>query len=163
MFLSDHCSQCILVIRPRQEPVRCGNPSLECIHDGHPDHNDVEGWHNKLNTGVATRGAVPFYHLVSMLYVEASDISLSMKMISEGKCSGTRERRHSRWRAECSACGSSTATGPSTPVSCCRGAHPFTDHQFTDFPSTKWRNYQWLLSRLTMHLLYILYTLYISV
>ncbi|XP_078326026.1 uncharacterized protein LOC144622863 [Crassostrea virginica] len=48
-------------------------------------NNDVEGWHNKLNTGVATRGAVPFYHLVSVLYVEASDISLSMKMVSEGK------------------------------------------------------------------------------
>ena len=48
-------------------------------------NNNVEGWHNKLNTGVATRGAVPFHHLVSVLYVEAADISLYMKMVSEGK------------------------------------------------------------------------------
>ena len=48
-------------------------------------NDDVEGRHNKLNTGLATRGAVPFYHLVSVLYVEANDISLSVKMVLEGK------------------------------------------------------------------------------
>ena len=61
-------------------------------------NNDVEGWHNKLNTGVATRGAVPFYHLVSVLYVEASDISLSMKMVSEGKMQ--RYQRKKTWQME---------------------------------------------------------------
>ena len=30
-------------------------------------NNDVEGWHIKLNTGVATRGAVPLYHFVNVL------------------------------------------------------------------------------------------------
>ncbi|XP_062580148.1 uncharacterized protein LOC134242130 [Saccostrea cucullata] len=33
-------------------------------------NNDVEGWHNRLNTNVATRGPVPFYHLIVVLYRE---------------------------------------------------------------------------------------------
>jgi hypothetical protein len=48
-------------------------------------NNDVEGWYNRLNSSVAARGPVPFYHLVNMLYLESKDISRQMKMVSEGK------------------------------------------------------------------------------
>lgn len=48
-------------------------------------NNDVEGWHNRLNSHVSTRGPVPFYYLVSELYREASDIPLQLQLITEGK------------------------------------------------------------------------------
>ncbi|XP_076078755.1 uncharacterized protein LOC143048767, partial [Mytilus galloprovincialis] len=48
-------------------------------------NNDVEGWHNSVNTRVCTRGPVPFYSLVTELFKEASDIPLQLKLVSEGK------------------------------------------------------------------------------
>ena len=48
-------------------------------------NNDVEGWHNRFNGTVATRGPVRFYHLVSELYAEAVDIPLQLKLVTEGK------------------------------------------------------------------------------
>ncbi|XP_062570593.1 uncharacterized protein LOC134264364 [Saccostrea cucullata] len=56
-------------------------------------NNDVEGWHNRLNTSVATRGPVPFYHLILVLYREAMDITLQMKMVSEGKIQRYQRKR----------------------------------------------------------------------
>ena len=53
----------------------------------------VEGWHNRLKTGVSTRGPVPFYHFVNVLHMEATDISLNMKLVSEGKLQGTQKKR----------------------------------------------------------------------
>ena len=65
--------------------------------------NDMEGWHNKLKTGVSTRGPVPFYHLVSVLHVEATDFSLSMKKVSEGRMQGAQMegRVFSLWQQYC--------------------------------------------------------------
>ncbi|XP_062614650.1 uncharacterized protein LOC134276409 [Saccostrea cucullata] len=48
-------------------------------------NNDVEGWHNRFNTCVATRGPVPFYHLIQELYAEASDIPVQLRLVTEGK------------------------------------------------------------------------------
>lgn len=48
-------------------------------------NNDVEGWHNRFNTNVATRGPVPFYQMVTELFAEAGDIPLQLKLVSEGK------------------------------------------------------------------------------
>ncbi|XP_052695537.1 uncharacterized protein LOC128173907 [Crassostrea angulata] len=45
-------------------------------------NNDVEGWYNRLNTSVATKGSVPFYHLL-VLHREATNITVQMKMVSE--------------------------------------------------------------------------------
>ena len=44
-----------------------------------------------LNTRVATPGPVHIhlYHLSSVLYVEATDSILNMKMVLKGKCTGT--------------------------------------------------------------------------
>ncbi|CAC5397976.1 unnamed protein product [Mytilus coruscus] len=47
-------------------------------------NNNVEGWHNSVNTRVCTRGPVPFYSLVTELFKEASDIPLQLKLVSEG-------------------------------------------------------------------------------
>ncbi|CAC5417309.1 unnamed protein product [Mytilus coruscus] len=58
-------------------------------------NNDVEGWHNSVNTRVCTRGPVPFYSLVTELFKEASDIPLQLKLVSEGKLQRY-QRKHSR-------------------------------------------------------------------
>lgn len=56
-------------------------------------NNDVEGWHNRLNTSVATRGSVPFYHLLLVLHREATSITVQMKMVSEGKIQRYQRKR----------------------------------------------------------------------
>ena len=47
-------------------------------------NNDVEGWHRRLNQQ-ARRGALPFYVLVKLLHEEASVVSLSVRLLSEGR------------------------------------------------------------------------------
>lgn len=56
-------------------------------------NNDVEGWHNRLNTSVVTRGSVPFYHLIIVLHREATGITVQMKMVSEGKIQRYQRKR----------------------------------------------------------------------
>ncbi|XP_062586242.1 uncharacterized protein LOC134247857 [Saccostrea cucullata] len=48
-------------------------------------NNDVEGWHNRLNSAVAVRGPVPFYSLIQELYRESKDIPLQLRLVTEGK------------------------------------------------------------------------------
>ncbi|XP_052693734.1 uncharacterized protein LOC128172000 [Crassostrea angulata] len=50
-------------------------------------NNDVEGWHNRLYTSVATRGSVPFNHLLLVLHREA------ISMVSEGKMQRFQRKR----------------------------------------------------------------------
>ena len=47
-------------------------------------NNDVEGWHNCVNTH-AQKSNLQFYLLIELMYKEASKIPLQLKMISEGK------------------------------------------------------------------------------
>jgi hypothetical protein len=47
-------------------------------------NNDVEGWHNRVNTH-AQKSNLQFYLLIELMYNEASKIPLQLKMISEGK------------------------------------------------------------------------------
>ena len=47
-------------------------------------NNDVEGWHNRLNTK-PERGNLPIYLLVQLLHVEASLIPLTQQLIAEDK------------------------------------------------------------------------------
>ncbi|XP_055959012.1 uncharacterized protein LOC126830017 isoform X1 [Patella vulgata] len=56
-------------------------------------NNDVEGWHNRLNSRVNARGPVPFYLLICALFSEATKIPLDLTMMSEGSL-----RRHQRRR-----------------------------------------------------------------
>nr|XP_034315216.1 uncharacterized protein LOC117685079 [Crassostrea gigas] len=56
-------------------------------------NNDVGGWHNRLNTSVVTRGSVPFYHLLLVLHREATNITVQMKMVSEGKMQRFQRKR----------------------------------------------------------------------
>ena len=47
--------------------------------------NIVIGWHKgRFNTRVATRGPVPFYHLIQELNAEATGIPLQLRMVAEG-------------------------------------------------------------------------------
>ena len=48
-------------------------------------NNDVEGWHNNLNSRVSARGPVPFYLLVTELFKEACDFPMQLKVVKEGK------------------------------------------------------------------------------
>jgi hypothetical protein len=48
-------------------------------------NNDVEGWHNRLNSRVNLRGPVPFYLCVCELFQEANAIPMQLRMISENK------------------------------------------------------------------------------
>ncbi|XP_034327236.2 uncharacterized protein [Magallana gigas] len=56
-------------------------------------NNDVGGWHNRLNTSVVTSGSVPFYHLLLVLHQEATNITVQMKMVSEGKMQRFQRKR----------------------------------------------------------------------
>ena len=47
-------------------------------------NNDVEGWHNRVNTH-AQKSNLQFYLLIELIYKEASKIPLQLKLISEGK------------------------------------------------------------------------------
>ena len=69
------------------------DPSLECVHDVHPDQQWCGGWHIRLNTSVVTRGSVPFYHLLLVLHREATNITVQMKMVSEGKMQRFQRKR----------------------------------------------------------------------
>jgi hypothetical protein len=48
-------------------------------------NNDVEGWHNNLNSRVGSRDPVPFYLLVTELFKEASDLPMTLRLVTEGK------------------------------------------------------------------------------
>jgi hypothetical protein len=48
-------------------------------------NNDVEGWHNNLNSRVSSRGPVPFYLLVTGLFKEASDLPMTIRLVTEDK------------------------------------------------------------------------------
>ena len=56
-------------------------------------NNDVEGWHNNLNSRVSTRGPVPFYLLIAELYTEAGDIPMQLKLVKEGKLQRYQRKR----------------------------------------------------------------------
>jgi heat shock protein HspQ len=48
-------------------------------------NNVVEGWHNRFNSNIVTRGPVPFYHLVIELYAESADILVQLNLVSDEK------------------------------------------------------------------------------
>ena len=48
-------------------------------------NNDVEGWHNNLNSRVSSRGPVPFYLRVTELFKEASGLPMTLRLVTEGK------------------------------------------------------------------------------
>ena len=56
-------------------------------------NNDVEGWHNRFNNNVVTRGPVPFYHLVTELCAESTDIPVQLNLVPEGKMKRYQRKR----------------------------------------------------------------------
>ncbi|XP_078330619.1 uncharacterized protein LOC144624615 [Crassostrea virginica] len=53
-------------------------------------NNDLEGWHNRINSRINSRGPVPFYLLLQELYKEATAIPMQARLLTEG----TLERLH---------------------------------------------------------------------
>ena len=96
----------------------------------------MEGWHNRLNTGVATRGPVPFNHLVSVLYVEASDIGLYMKMVSEGKMQRYQRKKTRQMEGRIFSLWQQYCERNINATKLLQGC-AFMDHQLSDLPSTK--------------------------
>ena len=43
-------------------------------------NNDLEGWHNKINSRMNSRGSVPFYLLLQELYKEATAIPMQARL-----------------------------------------------------------------------------------
>ncbi|XP_033727627.1 uncharacterized protein LOC117316958 [Pecten maximus] len=68
-------------IRSRTFPVSSSSIFMSPIRT----NNDVEGWHNRLNSRVNIRGPVPFYLLLQELFREATAIPLQSKMVCENK------------------------------------------------------------------------------
>ena len=59
-------------------------------------NNDVEGWHNNLNSRVSSRVPVPFYLLVTELFKEASDLPMTLRLVTEGKLPEKEDKANSR-------------------------------------------------------------------
>ncbi|XP_062589819.1 uncharacterized protein LOC134251427 [Saccostrea cucullata] len=56
-------------------------------------NNDLEGWHNRLNSRMNSRGPVPFYLLLQELYKEASAIPMQARLLTEGKMERLHRKR----------------------------------------------------------------------
>lgn len=56
-------------------------------------NNDVEGWHNRLNTK-AFKGNLPFYCLIKLLYEESRICKIKKKFFAVGKLPIYRKRRY---------------------------------------------------------------------
>jgi len=57
-------------------------------------NNDLEGWHGKLNRR-ARKGNLPFYLMAALLFAEAQDLRLQIRLVREGKL-----RRHQSKRSK---------------------------------------------------------------
>ena len=69
-------------------------------------NNDLEGWHNRINSRMNSTGPVPLY-LLQELYKEATAIPMQARLLTEGKLEMLHRNRATRH----SNCGSSTTTG----------------------------------------------------
>ena len=56
-------------------------------------NNDLEGWHNRLNSRMNSRGPVSFYLLLLEIYNEATSIPLQARLLSEGKMQRIHRKR----------------------------------------------------------------------
>ncbi|XP_078334484.1 uncharacterized protein LOC111132122 [Crassostrea virginica] len=56
-------------------------------------NNDLEGWHNRLNSRMNSRGPVPFYLLLLEMYKEATNIPLQARLLTEGKMQRIHRKR----------------------------------------------------------------------
>ena len=123
------------------------------LHDGHQNKK----WH----VGIAQhtknrRGPVAFYHIVSVLYGEAIDISLNMKMVSEGKMQQYHRKKPRQmegwvfglWQLYCERNINASQTTSSVMY------HRLCDTTFSDC---------FLVYQCILLILYILYTLYTGI
>ncbi len=56
-------------------------------------NNDCEGWHRRLN-GRAGRGQIQLYLLVPLLHVEARQVTLQLKLLSDNKLKRRQRKRY---------------------------------------------------------------------
>ena len=48
-------------------------------------NNDVGGWHNRLNRHAGNRPNLPFYLLIQLLYEEARNVNLQLRLLKSNK------------------------------------------------------------------------------
>ena len=84
--------------------------------------------------------SISLYHLVSVLYVEASDIGLYMKMVSEGKMQRYQRKKTRQMEGRIFSLWQQYCERNINATKLLQGC-AFMDHQLSDLPSTKWRNY----------------------
>lgn len=59
-------------------------------------NNDIEGWHNRINSRVNRTGKIPFYLLLVELYSEAKNIPLIARLLSEGKMERINRKKYNK-------------------------------------------------------------------
>ncbi|XP_048750365.2 uncharacterized protein LOC125662230 [Ostrea edulis] len=59
-------------------------------------NNDLEGWHNRINSRMNSRGRVPFYLLLQELCKEATAIPMQARLLTEGKMERLHRKHSSR-------------------------------------------------------------------
>lgn len=59
-------------------------------------NNNLEGWHNRINSRVNRTGKIPFYLLLVELYSEAKNIPLIARLLSEGKMERINRKRYNK-------------------------------------------------------------------
>lgn len=59
-------------------------------------NNDLEGWHNRINSRVNRTGKIPFYLLLVELYSEAKNIPLIARLLSEGKMERINRKKYNK-------------------------------------------------------------------
>ena len=58
----------------------------------------IEGWHHSLNRRSGNKVHLPFYLLVELLHEESRLVSIQIRLVSDGKLSGSSERNTSNSR-----------------------------------------------------------------
>ena len=71
-------------------PPSCWSVFLRSVRT----NNDVEGWHNGLNTRAQGKSQLPMYLLIDLLHKEAKLTSLNVRMVSEKKLRRVQRRRY---------------------------------------------------------------------
>ena len=85
--------------------VRNWNVSMTSVRT----NNNLEGWHNRINSRMNSRGPVQFYLLLQELYKEATAIPMQAMLVTEGKLERLHIKKTTRLNGKLF-CGSSTIT-----------------------------------------------------
>ena len=78
-------------------------------------NNDVEGWHNRLNSH-AGKSQLPFYVLTTLLKEEAEDIDMTLKLVSDRKIKRIQSKSYRTLQGRLHNCWDRYANGDLSPM-----------------------------------------------